>query len=959
MVSTLTHSRGFSLFLQQFSSLFVKNAILAWRNRTATALQLGASFFFIFLIWCVNEAIQAAQNNTTTFKNLAVPDIVSVPQIPTCESGYFIKSPCYDLLWSGNGSAIITSLVANLTANNPGRPIPSSKVLGFATPDDVDAWLLQNPYRSTGALHFRITDAGLGYGLQTNSTAKSYRGRYENPTLKFQTTMQVAAERELARYLAQDWSLEWAPAYSEYAHPAVSTFSAVGSVGPTFLLAAAMFGFVIQMGNLVLERELKLRQAMSTMGLLDSAYWLTWLVWEEALAIISSVLLVLFGMIFQFDFFIKNAFPVVFFVFFLFQSSMVGFAFMLSTFLKKSASATTAGFLIFIFGFLGQLIVIFGFPYDKSISKGIQAAYSLFPPNLLAIALQYLGDATATNTDKGIKWSAIGKCAEQDPDCQLTMAQIFSWLLALTVVYFLLALYFDNIFPDVNGVRKPCFFFLYPSFWCGGIRVRGGGGGCKCIGSVPDLPPLEGPEDADVATEKDMLQGHTEAQDGVAIEVRGLVKSFAGSTEIGCCKCKRNSAFHAIKGSWLKVEKDTLFCLLGPNGAGKSTTINCLTGIIPTTSGDARIYGNSIRIASDMNRIRSFMGVCPQFDILWSAMTGREHLRLFASIKGLPHSHVLEETETLLQQVHLSDAANVRSGSYSGGMKRRLSVAIALIGDPKIVFLDEPTTGMDPITRRSVWDIIEAAKPGRAIVLTTHSMEEADILGDRMAIMAKGRLRCLGNSIHLKNKFGSGYIVNVAVRSGSVNDLTSDSELERRAMNVKNFFAETLNIAPASESKAYIKFVVPRKYESQLPHVFASLKERKQELGVTDLQLSLTTLEEVFLNIARAAELEEAQREGKYETIFLANGMSLNVPLGATHVAVPGSATVDAPHGMMVELTWDQDANGGLTISHHSDLVPAPEEAAQLLGLESRTFSGRNQPVTGQVLELASRSMNS
>jgi ABC-type multidrug transport system ATPase subunit len=110
-------------------------------------------------------------------------------------------------------------------------------------------------------------------------------------------------------------------------------------------------------------------------------------------------------------------------------------------------------------------------------------------------------------------------------------------------------------------------------------------------------------------------------------------------------------------------------------------------------------------------------------------------------------------------QVNLTYAAQQRAGSFSGGMKRRLSVACALLGDPRLVFLDEPTTGMDPVSRRQVWDIIERAKQGRAIILTTHSMEEADILGDRIAIMARGNLRCLGTSLRLKQKFGAGYQV--------------------------------------------------------------------------------------------------------------------------------------------------------------------------------------------------------
>jgi ABC-type multidrug transport system ATPase subunit len=147
-----------------------------------------------------------------------------------------------------------------------------------------------------------------------------------------------------------------------------------------------------------------------------------------------------------------------------------------------------------------------------------------------------------------------------------------------------------------------------------------------------------------------------------------------------------------LQGSWFNIEKDKLFCLLGPNGAGKTTTINCLTGIIPTTAGDGLVYGDSIRSTAGIANIRKNMGVCPQFDVLWESLSAREHLHVFGSLKGLSGADIGHGTEELLSQVKLVEAANVRAGSYSGGMKRRLSVAIALIGDPKVVYLDEPVS---------------------------------------------------------------------------------------------------------------------------------------------------------------------------------------------------------------------------------------------------------------------------
>lgn len=807
----------------------------------------------------------------------------------------------------------------------------------------MDTWLLQNPYRSTGALHFRDTPAGLGYGVQVNTTGKQVRGVYEKENFKHQLPLQVAAERELARFLAADWSIDWTPRIAEFSHPPISTFSAVGTVGPTFLFAAALFGFVTLIGNIVLERELKLRQAMTTMGLLDSAYWSTWFVWEVLLAVLSSLLLCLFGMMMQFSFFLDNGFFVVFLMFFLFQLCMIPFAFLLSNFLSKSGSATSLGFLIFLIGFITQLVVQFGVPYSTAFDKEsapksstrlkgkssntifiLRIIFNLFPPNLLAIGLQYLGNATGSSTDNGIKWSRISECSIQDPDCVLTMSDIYVWLISLTLVYLVLALYVDNVVPDANGVRKPFYFCFLPSFWLSKVKASEGGGCCSCVGRPPPVPPLGGPEDEDVMAEKNAIQSGSRGREATALELHGLVKSFGGKTECkGCCLVGKKP-FHAVKGSWLSVEENTVFCLLGPNGAGKSTTINCLTGIIPTTSGQAYIYGKSVRSPSEMNSIRSFMGVCPQFDILWDGLTGEEHLRMFASIKGLKPALITQEVDKLLKEVQLQDSATVRSGSYSGGMKRRLSVAIALIGDPKIVFLDEPTTGMDPITRRSVWDVIEKAKRGRAIVLTTHSMEEADILGDRIGIMAKGRLRCLGTSIHLKNKFGTGYIINISVRSAQDNGTNED--VEKRAAKVKDFFFNHLEIQPTEETKAYIQFVVPRTKEAQLSRFFTDLREKKEKLGYTDLQLSLTTLEEVFLNIVRTSELETAQAEDRYETITLQDGTELNVPVGAQYVRMPsmGSGPEHEP-AMVVEISWLQDDSGVLRVSQHSEPKALPQ----------------------------------
>ncbi|XP_051123316.1 ABC transporter A family member 2-like isoform X2 [Andrographis paniculata] len=818
--------------------------------------------------------------------------------------------------------------------------------------------MLSDPMKCPGALHFIDRNATvISYGLQTNSTPLIRRGLFERPT-KFQIPLQLAVEREIARTLVGDTGFRWAVNLKEFAHPSIKVFSAVQTAGPTFFLAIAMFSFVFQISSLVTEKELKLRQAMTMMGLYDTAFWLSWFSWEGILGLLSSLFIVLFGMMFRFKFFLHNSFAVVFLLFFLFQLSMTGFAFMLSAFISKSSSSTTVGFFVFIIGFTTQVVTVFGFPYSNMFSNTYRIVWSFFPPDLLAAGLKLLSDATETPRDPGVSWSGRTKCAPKDTECVITMNDIYLWLVGTSCLWFVLAIYFDNIFPNSSGVRKPLFYFLSPRYWTGkGGNKSEEGSICSCTSSIPASEDV-GQDDEDVQDEETIVK--QQDREGVvdslvAVQLRGLEKIYAGSTKMGCCKCKRTSPYHALKGIWLNFPKDQLFCLLGPNGAGKTTIINCLTGVTPVTGGDALIYGNSIRNSTGMLNIRRMIGVCPQFDVLWDALSGQEHLHLFACIKGLTRASVTSVVHNLLTEVKLTEAAKVRAGTYSGGMRRRLSVAIALIGEPKLVILDEPTTGMDPITRRHVWDVIEGAKRGRAIILTTHSMEEADILGDRIAIMAKGRLRCLGTSIRLKSRFGTGFIANV---SFSEDVLGTPSRGETFNTNqhiaVKEFFKSRLNVSPKEESKSFLTFVIPHEKEKLLQKFFAELQERQKKFGIADIQLGLATLEEVFLNIAKKAELENAASEESFATLTLNTGVSYQVPIGARFIGLPGTESTDNPGGTMVEVYWQQDDSGALCVSGNSNIAPVPPHVQ--LGTPSSSSSrqnilGRNRHVRGVVID--------
>ncbi|GAB2289622.1 hypothetical protein Dimus_023931 [Dionaea muscipula] len=930
-----TAATGVALFLRQFKALLKKNAWLALRNKKTSIAFLLFPFSILLIVFAVDEASGLADRlRSLRLREVRDPVTVELSAIPACEEKFFYLEPCYDFVWSGNSSTVVQQIIARILANNPGRSIPPSKVKSFSTEKEVDEWLFNSPLRTAVALHLRQQNATvISYGIQTNSTAAVWRNRAEDSTFKFFLPLQIAAEREIARFLLGDPNHGWTVGFKEYPHPDLMQSPSVlggggfASLASFFLVVILQFSFTFQLHSIVFERESKIRQAMNIMGLYDSAYWLSWLTWESIMTAFSSVLTIVCGMMLKFDIFLYNSFMILFLLFFLFQLNMIAIAFFLSPVVKKASNALNAGFVVYLFTILLQIALLL---LESKIN--VESLSKLLPQSMLTRAITLLADSSQVNR---FRWSDRKKCLPTDADCELTFNGVYIWLTSSFFLWLSLALYIDNMLPGPNGVRKPVFYFLNPRYWTGKDRNM-----AQLKRPVPQIKHTV-IDDEDVLEEKNKVKEQMDSgvlDSQFAVQIRGLVKTYYS---------RRKKPFHAIEELWLNFNKDQLFCLLGPNGAGKTTTIGCLTGIISVTGGDALIYESSIRSNVGMSNIRKIIGVCPQFDILWRQLTGEEHLELFANIKGLPSHSIRMNVHKSLAEVGLTSSAKVRAGSYSGGMRRRLSVAIALLGDPKVVILDEPTTGMDPISRRQVWDIIESAKKGRVIILTTHSMEEADVLGDRIGIMAKGRLRCIGTSIRLKSKFGTGFVANVSFSGSPSGARTSYLEATKR------FFNDHLDVKPKEESAAFLTYVIPREKEGELKEFFAKLQDMERELGISDIQLGLTTLEEVFLTIAKQAELETAVAEGRTTTITLSSGTSVKIPIGARFIAIPGTETGANPRGTMVEVYWEQDDSGSLSVSGLSDEMPVPPHVPLdiILGGSQPRRLGKRGEIQGIVID--------
>nr|KAF6400152.1 ATP binding cassette subfamily A member 7 [Rousettus aegyptiacus] len=251
------------------------------------------------------------------------------------------------------------------------------------------------------------------------------------------------------------------------------------------------------------------------------------------------------------------------------------------------------------------------------------------------------------------------------------------------------------------------------------------------------LPPSLGEEDEDVARERErVVRGATQ---GDVLVLRDLTKVYTGQKT------------PAVDRLCLGIPPGECFGLLGVNGAGKTSTFRMVTGDMLPSGGEAILAGHSV--TKEPAAAHRRMGYCPQSDAIFELLSGREHLELFARLCGVPEAKVAQTASSGLAHLGLSKYADWPAGTYSGGNKRKLATAIALVGDPAVVFLDEPTTGMDPSTRRFLWNsLLAVVREGRSVVLTSHSMEECEALCTRLAIMVNGRFRCLGSVQHLKGR---------------------------------------------------------------------------------------------------------------------------------------------------------------------------------------------------------------
>ncbi|XP_069558445.1 phospholipid-transporting ATPase ABCA1 isoform X1 [Brachyistius frenatus] len=614
---------------------------------------------------------------------------------------------------------------------------------------------------------------------------------------------------------------------------------------PLFMTLAWIYSVAMIIKGVVYEKEARLKETMRIMGLGTGTLWLSWFISSLVPFLFSAVLLI--ALLKWGDILPYSNPAVVFFFLVAFATSTIMQCFLISTFFSKANLAAACGGLIYFGLYLPYVLCV---AWRDRLNTTIRVFASFLSPVAFGFGCEYFSQYEEQGV--GIQWTNLQSSPVEGDSYSFSTSIIMLYVDAF--IYAIAAWYIEAVFPGEYGIPRPWYFIFQSNYW-GGVPLEVG---------MP-IPPAP----------REEAEDHIEPEPTnvpLGVSIRNLVKIYKKGAKL------------AVNHLNMKFYEGQITSFLGHNGAGKTTTISVLTGLFPPTSGTVYIKGMDIR--NDMDIIRRTLGVCPQHNVLFDILTVEEHVWFYGSLKGLSGEEVRAELDTLLEDVGLLHKRHEQTKNLSGGMQRKLSVAIAFVGGSKVVVLDEPTAGVDPYSRRGIWDLLLKYRKDRTIILSTHYMDEAELLGDRIAIISQGRLCCCGSPLFLKSRLGSGYYLTVVKREGldihtpsgysictstststnklppfpkdSESSLSEDTGLGSEESN--SYLAALLSLVQhhipgarlveESRREAVINLPQTAAKDSSLGVFLNALDQRLAELGISSYGLSDSTLEEIFLRVA-------------------------------------------------------------------------------------------------------------
>ena len=514
-----------------------------------------------------------------------------------------------------------------------------------------------------------------------------------------------------------------------------------------FVILSYLCPLILYVLKMVVEKESRAKEVMKIMGMGEGTYFLSYFVEYFIVNIIYAFAV---GYISKLTFrFIPYMYLVLYL--WLFGLNIFALAFFCQSFMDTTRLALIVSCLIYCL-----MLFVSAAVYDDNIKKTYKIIAALLPPVNLLLGAFTIGEFErmffyfkTKNVDKNY--------------INYSMSTCYIMFTVDFFIYLFLGYYLQNVIPHEYGVAKPWYFLFLPSYWFGDC--------CKKKNSDLEYETSDKKSKKIKTQTKKVENGQNEEIVTEKIEIQDMVSESSNNSifddnphkgnddfqneDIYRDKDKKNDVFMlrevtkvygdgkmACNKISFNLFRNEIFALLGRNGAGKTSLINVLIGMYDATSGKAIYKNKNILEESNMNEFRNKLGICPQHDILFPKLTVREHLEMFCYFKGFDVEKIPEEVDNTLKDFRIHDIENVLAGTLSAGQRRKLSIAISVIGGSEVIFLDEPSSGMDITSRRNLWEILKKIIEKRIIILTTHYMEEASVLGNRIGIMAEGVLKC-------------------------------------------------------------------------------------------------------------------------------------------------------------------------------------------------------------------------
>lgn len=605
----------------------------------------------------------------------------------------------------------------------------------------------------------------------------------------------------------------------------------LASAGAATIMFASLIMNVTSL--MIRERNSKQKELMRLMGLFDSALSLSWVMLFAATNFVASIgctMLIYSSWVKHSD----SGVLVLIIFFCAMSTSFLGM--MVSTFIStERLGALVAAGLYNLMGLAFLFLTVggdddgsgkqgFGSDIPETVSSNELYLFSLVPQIAFTLCMQTF----LKMDEKGLSCNFLSMFDTYE---KYSVGWGIFMLFFDCIFYGVLYVYFEQVMPHDVGLARPWYFPLDPAFWRELVGASSLGSASQALGIAAGSTDGEQEHgSSDLFEEESCEQLQQLRNRNLVISVRGLRMDFKNAA---------GATVRAVDGLNLTMYQGECFCLLGHNGAGKSTTMAILTGMLPQTAGEVRVLGH--RLPEERAVVRSQMGFCMQQNVLWETLTVEEHIHLFGALMGLSPDVTMSSCDEVLEKVELNFKRKAPASSLSGGMKRKLNVAMALLGNARILFLDEPTAGMDPHTRRQLWEMLKQTRTERIVCLTTHYMDEADELGDRIAIMVSGRAACSGTNAFLKHRLGCGYMLNFVKASEAVKNAPIVALVRRHCGD---------GISEASTVGRELRLRVPFAGAAAFPQLMKALDLGLGSLGLESYGVGVSDLEDVFLKIA-------------------------------------------------------------------------------------------------------------